>query len=258
MFFLPCASLHIYQQRISSAVLSECLTPCAGDPLLQTLLAPQGSLPRTPCMVLGPLTSAWSGSRSACKVHWHRITNSRWRKTPPESRDTVRLPFKVMGRNWWVGCTFCTLSVGAWSLGKHTVLSQRGFYNPPNTMQTHSKTESKWTSSPRGSVLHSDTSWCAEQAASVRRISNVTAKPFQFKKPKVTLWLICFSTRYLQKGECPVFLLRASTMIRETVAFGVLIQTKNLRERSFLQAVNNTTVTSLYKVKQTAVWERGG
>lgn len=60
----------------------------------------------------------------------------------------------------------------------------------------------------------------------------------------------------LPNGERPVSLLQASTA-RVRAALGASIQTKDLRERSHLKAVNNATVMSLYKIEKSLQSGRG-
>lgn len=80
-----------------------------------------------------------------------------------------------------------------------------------------------------------------------------TPSPYtQLKESIVTLMVDLFLTETFafssQSALC--FCWRQGQLLWERVAFGELIQTKHLRERSHLKAVNNTTVMSLYKIEK--------
>lgn len=136
-------------------------------------------------------------------------------------------------------------------------------------MQTHIKTEYKWTSPPRGTVSFlcyppapCGVIWCTEDAflAWCFPLWELTHSPTPHPAQAINsdFWLICFSERRLPSLlMVPCISAEGKDNSCERLAFGVLIQTKHLRERSCLKAVNNATVMSLYKIEKSLHSGRG-
>lgn len=167
--FPPCASLHIDQQWISSAILSKCLTIWAWGSIPASPPCPAGFAQLRPWTGCLELSHQHRGNKSAGKLHQHRMAHSSFKKWP-KSRGTAGTHFKAVGsRKKLVGLSH---QPGAWGFGKHIAQSQHCSCKHQNTVQIHTETEYKWRSPPKGtaSFLCYPTTpcgviWCTEQAA---------------------------------------------------------------------------------------------